>query len=269
MDFSIISVYNDKRKLENFLERGLDQQEYRSFERIFIDNREGVYDSAAAALNAGATKASGDYYFFIHQDVKLPPSYLSKVRQHLNTIDDLGVAGAAGVRETGECSAEGVNVIHHGESQRKWERGMPILDPTEVDSLDELLLIVPNDVFNEEPFSPSLCPGWHLYGVEYSLRMKRLGKSVVVLPIDLWHQSDGGWRGISHDKTLLRLIQEYSECDCIHTTGGSWPATKKYGLWRVVENKVQSSLIRYFIISWSMHGLTRTIKKIVRKLIRR
>ncbi|TKX40348.1 glycosyltransferase family 2 protein [Halorubrum sp. CGM4_25_10-8A] len=240
MKFSIISVYNDREVLSEYLLDGIDKQTYSKYETVLINNEKQQYDSASDALNEGARRASGEYLVFIHQDVKLPKSYLSKAVSYLSDIDDLGIAGAAGVRETGKYSAEGVNTIHHGPDHCEWERGTPISEPTEVETLDELLLIIHRDVFDKYKFSPSLCPGWHLYGVEYSMRMKRIGRSVKVLPLDLWHRSDGGWRGWHHDRTLLRLVRHYTEVDCIHTTGGSWPASELYILWRLIYNNVLS-----------------------------
>lgn len=238
MELSVICVYNDKDILSNFLGQSLDRQSYDSFEKIFIDNRDGHFSSMASALNIGADEAEGRYLFFVHQDVMLPTDYLSKAVRYLRQIDRLGVAGAAGVRETGKCCAETVSNIQHGEPPYYVEGAREIAQPTEVSTLDELLLIVPNEVFQDEPFSTSICRGWHLYGVEYSMRMKRIGRRVQVLPISLWHRSDGGWRDWRHDLTLLRLIRSYPEVRCIHTTGGSWPATRLYVIYSLLKNVI-------------------------------
>lgn len=232
--FSVICVYNNKEVLEEYLITGLDSQTVSDFEKVLINNTEGNYRSAAEALNAGARKASGEYYMFIHQDVKLPEDYLERAKTYLDSVDMLGVAGAAGVRATVECEAEAVNEICHGPEQERWKDATPISNPTEVTGLDEMLLIVPASVFKKEPFSESICKGWHLYGVEYSIRMQKKGKRVVVLPIELWHRSAGGWRDWKHDITLLRIIRRYPELECIHTTGGSWPAKYWFGLFRLI-----------------------------------
>ncbi|MFD1562791.1 glycosyltransferase [Haloarchaeobius amylolyticus] len=243
--FSIICVYNDRETLDEFLDTGLKNQTCRNFEKIYIDNRDSTYESASEALNEGAFKASGKYLVFIHQDVRLTPRYLSYSLSYLDEIDNLGVAGAAGVRSTGNCRSEGVNLIHHGQERKKWERGTHIESPKEVDSLDELILIVPKKVFEEERFSTSVCKGWHLYGVEYSIRMKKSGKKVVVLPLDLWHYSDGGWRDVRHDLTLLRIIHQYPDLQCIHTTGGSWPAARWYVALRILRKTLAGSLFKW------------------------
>lgn len=230
--FSIICITNDRTVLNNWTKQSLEDQAFQDYELIVVDNCDDEYESAAAALNAGAADAAGNYYIFAHHDLRLPGDFLENMKAELSRCDNLGLAGIAGVRETREGEAEGVNMIHHGKERAKWERGMEIESPTLVDTLDELMLVVPADVFAEYQFDPEVCPGWHLYGVEYSLRMHRSGLNVYALPLPLWHLSDGGWRYWRHDLTLLRVISRYSELDYIHTTASSWPATRRFALLR-------------------------------------
>lgn len=44
--------------------------------------------------------------------------------------------------------------------------GADIDEPIPVQTLDELLLIIPRRVFEGHKFDESTCDGWHLYGVE-------------------------------------------------------------------------------------------------------
>jgi len=55
-NLTIICVYNRKKDFEEYLEYGLQNQNGCDFERIFIDNSDNQYSSAAAALNAGVNK---------------------------------------------------------------------------------------------------------------------------------------------------------------------------------------------------------------------
>jgi len=121
--FSIISVYNNKHILNEYLMSGLKNQSFDDFEIILLDNRFNKFDSASSALNHGGNQAIGDYLIFIHQDVLLPYYYIEKVNTYVQRINNLGVAGAAGVRDTGKCTAQGLNMIQHGEDARDWERG--------------------------------------------------------------------------------------------------------------------------------------------------
>lgn len=269
VEFSVICVYNSQKILSNYLLNGLNNQSYTRFEKILIDNREGKYHSAASALNAGAHQANGEYFMFIHQDVALPPDYLLNAKMYLDRMDNLGVAGAAGVRETGKCSAEPINTIEHGDPPYSRDYAVNISEPVEVESLDELLLIIPRHVFEKEQFSTTICRGWHLYGVEYSMRMKENGKSVMNLPMNLWHKSDGGWRDWRHDIALFRLINSYPNVDCIHVAGGSWPATKRYVLYRFITNFVPIDLLPKFIASCKQDGLLDACIKVKNRLTTR
>lgn len=248
--FSIICVYNNNKLLSNFLEEGLGRQQYTDYEKIFIDNRSSTYTSAASALNTGAKDANGEYYVFVHQDVKLPPQYLTETKKYLDNLENIGVVGAAGARETGCCSREVVTNIQHGDPPYQISEAINISRPTEVNTLDEQILIIPQDVFHQEPFSEKICQGWHLYGVEYSIRMNEQNKKVVVLPIKLWHRSDGGWRDWRHDITMYRIIRSYPNIDCIHTTGPSVSATRLSVIKRLSTNipiiNLPVRFMRYF-----------------------
>lgn len=257
-EFSIICVYNNKDKLSKFLEVGLNRQKNSDFEKILVDNTDDKYDSAAGALNNGAKNANGEYYVFIHQDVRLPKNYLSTAKQYLDGIDDLGVAGAVGRREQNGCSGETVTNIRHGEPP--YEAGdTKISEPTKVNELDELILIIPEKIFNKNKFSEKLCSGWHLYGVEYSIRMQTEQMNVVVLPITLWHQSDGGWRDWRHDVTLLKIINYYPELNCIYTV--STPAKYRHAIFRLSCNFAPIGLSVQFYNSIIENGLRYTLKK--------
>lgn len=260
--FSIICVYNDKKILSRFLEQGLNAQQYTDYEKIYIDNRGGSYTSAAAALNDGARDACGEYYVFVHQDVRLPSHYLCKAREYLDNLDDVGVVGAAGARETGYCSREVVTNIQHGEPPRGVSGAVNVSQLTGVDTLDEQLLIIPKEIFNNEEFSEKTCQGWHLYGVEYSIRMSQRDKKVVVLPMGLWHQSDGGWRDWKHDITLYRILKTYPDINCIHTTGPSVAATRRSIIKRLIAHMPIINLFIRFINSCNENGFKNTFKRL-------
>ena len=65
---SVICVYNNKQILESFLLESLKKQNI-NYELILINNVNNEFTSAAKALNYAATKATGDYLLFVHQDI--------------------------------------------------------------------------------------------------------------------------------------------------------------------------------------------------------
>ena len=62
-------------------------------------------------------------------------------------------------------------------------------EPTDVDSLDELLFMVPRRLVQREPVSESPELAWHAYAVEYGLRARSLGLRVCAVDIPLTHNS--------------------------------------------------------------------------------
>jgi hypothetical protein len=94
---SIVCVYNDADVFGARLRRSLERQTNQA-ELIAVDNRDGRFASAAAALNAGAATANGDWIVFAHQDVELlSDDWIAHVEQRLNACPDIGWAGVAGL----------------------------------------------------------------------------------------------------------------------------------------------------------------------------
>jgi len=96
------------------------------------------------------------------------------------------------------------------------------LEPSSVQTLDELLLIVPSKLFERMKFDEIVCDGWHLYGVDYSLMALEKGLDVCVLPFSAWHLSSGK-RNIEYYRTLRKLLEKHKHERVISTTTGLWP----------------------------------------------
>lgn len=222
---SVITVYNNERTLNDWLLRSLASQKT-PYQKILINNVNGKFKSAASALNYCAKDAKGDFLMFVHQDVRLLGSdWFKKAETHLKEIDNLGVAGVAGMVEQGSSLKErGRNVIYHyGEQRKKWEWGNSIDQPTKVQTLDGLLMIVPRNVFNKLKFDEATCPGWHLYDVDYALSIQKLGLSVYVLPLEVWHGSTTRKLDLSYFNTLRRIsVKHRDRFNRIYTTMGEW-----------------------------------------------
>jgi glycosyltransferase involved in cell wall biosynthesis len=229
---SIISVYNNRKRLEEFLLNSLPDKSDINYELILVDNRSGLYDSAASALNEGAKRADGEYYMFVHQDVKfLNSDWLESTYSYLESLDDLGVAGITGMSSEGERPATNArNTIFQGDEKAAWELGTNITSPSRVQTVDEFCIIIPSVNFQSHKFDAETCPGWHLYGVEYCLRMIYIENlECYVLPIQVWHGSTGLRIGQNYYRTLLNVAGKYSDyTKWIYTTCGTWPASASY-----------------------------------------
>ena len=181
---SIVCVYNNRKILENYLLKSLKNQTV-DYELITLDNTQGKYKSAAEALNYGGKKANGKYIMFVHQDVDLSSnSLLEEVEKMLDSIQNLGIAGVAGKRDT-----KGVMTIVKHDIPPKLGGKVFIQKPTKVQTLDECLVIIPKSVFHNLQFDEKVCDDWHLYVVDYCLSVKNLDFEVYVLPMYIYHRS--------------------------------------------------------------------------------
>jgi len=216
---SVICVYNKKTIYDDYLAKSL-QKQAAPFELIAIDNTDGQFISAAQALNFGALQIKTDsrYVLFAHQDIAFcSPSWLEEMEKLLDALTDVGIAGVAG---NNEDERRIISNIQHGTPPR--DSGKRILEPVRVMTLDECCVIIPRSIFKKYCFDETVCTGWHAYAVEYCLSLRALGFGVYVLPVELYHVSEGKL-SISYFKGLKKVLHKHRGIhETIHTTCGSW-----------------------------------------------
>lgn len=230
---SVVCVYNSEDQFRECLLPTLENQNVK-YELLGIDNRSNTYKCAAEALNAGGRRARGEYIMFAHQDVMLGSSdWLQSVERLLGGLSNLGIAGVAGKSPKDPWV---LSNIEHGTPPRPAGQSR-ISVPTVVQTLDECVAIVPRSVFMQYPFAEDLCPDWHLYVVEYCLRLKRRKLNVYVLPVSLYHKSMGYPESESYFSSLENLLREYrGSYGNVYTTCGDWSTRfplrlQRTGLW--------------------------------------
>jgi len=239
---STVCVYNNEKILNNYLLKSLKNQTA-DYEIITLDNTQGKYKSAAEALNYGGRKAKGDYIMFVHQDIILDSDFwLEKVEKILDKLLNLGIAGVAGRSENVEGT---ITNIEHGIPKRTVGK-IHIKKPIKVQTVDECLIIIPKSVFNKLQFDEKVCNDWHLYSVDYSLSIKKLGYNVYVIPTYVYHLSSG-FKPIGKLKRILRgslqrsyylslkkvLYKHKNYYEKIYTTCGIYKTTYPLCLQRV------------------------------------
>ncbi|MHC4545220.1 MAG: glycosyltransferase, partial [Planctomycetota bacterium] len=132
-------------------------------------------------------KAKGKYIMFIHQDVELgSDSWLEDVEKVLDDIPDIGIAGVVGMSEQGSSMIERRRG-HISSCGEIW--GEPIKEAEQVQTLDELLMIVPKFLFGKMKFDEETFDGWHCYGVDYCLSAGQFGLKAYVIPAFIYHSS--------------------------------------------------------------------------------
>jgi hypothetical protein len=180
---SIICVFNDAETRRRCLDRSIeDHRREADVEYLPIDNTDGVFPTAGAALNHGASIAKNDYLVFVHQDVYLHSlRALERAAGILANDPSIGLLGASGITADGEL----VGRIR----DRVILMGTPKGEPYDVDSLDELLFMAPRALIAREPLAEAPELAWHAYAVEYGLRAKSLGLRVCALDVPVTHNS--------------------------------------------------------------------------------
>ncbi len=257
---SIVCPFRNVEILTGWLLRSLKAQTV-EYEIITIDTARHGFSSAAQALNFGGNQARGKYIMFIHQDVDLvSASWLENAETLLDSIPDLGIAGVVGSVEKGSSVAERTrNVIAHGSDRE--QIGNPITSPEPVQTLDELLLIIPREVFQKYQFDEDTCADWHLYGTDYCLNMLTMGKGVYVIPLYVIHKSKGASAnrlslilnfGLNREyyQTLGKVLNKHKDYFIwVYTTPGygKWKTTEPLFIQRLKYSMIE--MIKWFVMT--------------------
>lgn len=240
---SIVCAYNNEKVFTEMLLKSLNEQTV-EFELIQIDNTLGKFRSAAEAWNTGGKQANGKYIMFVHQDIDLSSnSWLENAEKYLDSINQLGIAGVAGMSDIGNSNKmRGRNIIEYGEPKILWQWGNEIQDPEIVQTLDECLVIIPKSVFNILQFDENTCDGWHFYAADYCLSIKRYGYEVFVIPMSLYHKSPGA-RSKNYYPILNKLLTKHKKYyDHIYTTYGDWYTSRPViiqRMWLIMKSILQ------------------------------
>lgn len=151
---SIICVFNDPEVRQRCLDRSIEEhRDEASLEYLPIDNVDGSFATAGAALNHGASLARHEHLAFVHQDVYLHSlAALGAAAGAFADDPGIGLLGAVGVDASGGL----VGRIR----DRVTLLGEHVDRPTEVASLDEVLFMAPRALVLREPSPrPPSSPG--------------------------------------------------------------------------------------------------------------
>lgn len=218
---SIICVYNNEKILDECLKASLKLQRDVLYETVFVDSREKKFFSAAEALNYGGSQAKGDYLIFLHQDIVLAHDTLHKIYEYCKDTD-FGIMGVAGVKEINGVVMDYSKIVH-GMNKKLAATNHDFKNLLEVDTLDECMLIIPKNIFDSHEFA-EYYDTWHLYGVEYCLKMKKIKQKIYVAPVYLWHKSNGVSLNLNYFDAIRKLAQIYrKDVKKIVTFFGIWP----------------------------------------------
>jgi hypothetical protein len=237
---SVICVYNNRKILDDYLLKGLNDQTAES-DLVLINNTAGRFSSAAKALNYGGEKATGDYLMFVHQDIDLiSNTWLEDAERIMASLPSAGIAGMAGASDKHRGLYSNLKQGNPPVPAADW----PVERLLEVQTLDECLMLIPKVVFDKCKFDEDVCVDWHLYSVDYCLSIKNLSYKAFVLPLPGYHRSTGYSMSKGYYTTLKRIfIKHKGRYPIIYTTMGFWNTSKSVYLNRIDQNILKA--IRY------------------------
>ena len=196
--------------------KGLSRQTV-PFELIEVDNSADTKGRVAEAMNAAAGRATGKYIMFIHQDVELiSPEWLKNTETVLDSMDNFGVAGVAGARLSGGKDFDSHLVGHIKSAEQDW--GKEPEGPVKVQTVDELLFIVPQKIFEKKPLDAKTFDFIHLFAADYCIDCAREGLGSYVIPGYVYHASTGNFIGI--DRYRVRFFWKHRREMPVFTTCG-------------------------------------------------
>ena len=226
--FSIITIVNKEKIYEGFL-KNLKEQEGVQYELIKINNDHNQFSSAREAYNDAMKKAHGDYFIFLHPDMRFLDKFaLKDVLEQIVKIDYLGVAGVSG------CPFE----LHHHKStilttivqgDPYYHFGKSIDKVTEVQTVDECFFVMTRGFCENHPFTD--VKGWHMYAVEQCLIALLNNKKNYVIPARMWHYSPGNSENWQYVQTGREIVKRYgNHFSSINTTMTTWNTKSKLNL---------------------------------------
>jgi glycosyltransferase involved in cell wall biosynthesis len=170
------------------LDKSVDYQKDVKIEKIYLLGDNKTYHSAGAAFNDAISKASGEFIFFIHQDIYLNDEYLIYNACKYLSENPKTIVGLMGVNKNKYYSN-----MYHG--LLDCNLGLKIDFPIEVDAFDEVFLGGRSDYFKYRSFDSTVIDGWHLYVVDYcyNARLKD-GYKCMILPYSSTHKSVLEWK---------------------------------------------------------------------------
>lgn len=247
IDFSIVTIVNNLDVFDGFC-KSLETQSNTSFELVPIYNLNGEYKSARSAFNSVLSKCNGVYVIFMHPDIRFEtPNELYTTRTYLNGITKFGVIGAAGA--TAEKYNKNKRVIYsnmvHGIDKKN--AGIRIDSIQEVQTIDECFFILDKRYIVKNKFSE--LDGWHLYAVELCLRCVLENRKNYVIPLNMWHLSEGKSLDSNYIRQLNRIIKIYgNKFPALYTTVKIWITR---GIWHefyrhyyFIKQKIKRKILR-------------------------
>lgn len=181
---------------------------------MLIDNKSGIYKSAAEAYNTVVRERKeflGDCLIFLHQDIAFDNSdFLSCIINEL-THNPNRILGPAGMCNNGLLYS---NLRHREGGDFVVNNNIDYVKYDGIESLDECFVAIKKELFTKLWFDEKTCYHWHLYVADlcYNAKLK-YDTEIGVFPNIIYHKEDnkGGvlTTNNSYLRTMWRMVNKY------------------------------------------------------------
>lgn len=254
---SFIIIYTKDEQIKE-CEKWIDAQNYDGeIEKIILDNRENKgYKSAASALNFGAKKSTGDILFFMHQDVYLWDKNAIKTCVDFLTDNTSAIIGAAGIGLDDGQSHYNI-FMDEKRKQYAWRIDKPLKAAT----LDECLLVMKKNVWEDIGFDEITCDNWHFYGADICYVNTENGGENFIMPLDIMHDSRGTPYGKEFRRSAYNLARKHEgKIKRIETTIINSKCSV-FGVWRWFFKRQIKTAIKFCLKITGLLSLADVINK--------
>lgn len=159
--------------------------------------------SVSKAYNLGGQKAQFDILLFVHEDVTFVSENWGKTLISLfETKENLGIVGVAGSLKksflptgwgTGTSEFDRINLIQVSNGQEEFQSTRKSQESTEcVKVLDGVFIATTKQIWEEYKFDESVT-GYHLYDIDFSLRVTQKFLGLITYDILIKHFSLGNY----------------------------------------------------------------------------
>lgn len=222
---SFICCYTKKDMLDDLQKSAGCLVDY-EVEWVLIDNSSNRFPSAAAALNYGFDKSTSQIVVFLHQDIILYDQIT--IDRVVNAAECGCIVGFAGRFSDG---GKIVSTISDGQNKdRIYDYDFKGKDWLDVLTCDECFIAMSRDTYNAVGgYDEKNFDGWHLYGVDFTLRAAQRHIPVVIVRANAWHRSHGTMdRNFDKYKNILRKIYKKDYKKIYYPCGWTYTNSFKY-----------------------------------------
>lgn len=208
----MISIIVSSHKEDDFLKFSSSLQSTIgvAYELIKIENSNQY--SLSEAYNSGAQKAKFELLVFVHEDVTFNSSDWGITLINLfDQVPSLGIVGVAGALKksqlptgwgTGTAWFDRINLIQASDDGEEFQTTRKATEPMEpVKVIDGVFLATKKKIWEKVKFDEAL-DGYHLYDIDFSLRVTESYLGILSYEIVLTHYSKGNYQSEWVEKTL-------------------------------------------------------------------